>query len=109
MNGIVTIPTVSIPNSFAAAAMMGAAPVPVPPPIPAVIKTILVSLERNSLISLILSIAAFFPTSGIEPAPLPCVRVLPSCTLKGTGDISKAWESVLHTIKSTPLTPWRNM
>ena len=36
--GLVTTPTVKMPCSFAARAMIGAAPVPVPPPMPAVIK-----------------------------------------------------------------------
>ena len=34
-----TTPTVSTPSSLAARAITGAAPVPVPPPMPAVIKT----------------------------------------------------------------------
>ncbi len=38
--GFVTTPTVRTPSSLAACAMIGAAPVPVPPPIPAVIKHI---------------------------------------------------------------------
>ena len=38
-NGLVTIPTVRAPNSFEILAIAGAAPLPVPPPIPAVIKT----------------------------------------------------------------------
>ena len=77
-NGMVTIPTVRIPISFAALAITGAAPVPVPPPIPAVMNTILVFLFTISLSSSIFSIAAFFPTSGNEPAPRPSVRVAPS-------------------------------
>ncbi len=40
-NGLVTTATVNAPIFFATPAMIGAAPVPVPPPIPAVIKTIL--------------------------------------------------------------------
>ncbi len=36
--GLVTTPTVRIPSSREARAMIGAAPVPVPPPIPAVMK-----------------------------------------------------------------------
>ena len=36
-NGLVTTPTVKIPCSLAALAITGAAPVPVPPPIPAAI------------------------------------------------------------------------
>ena len=38
-NGLVTTPTVSAPSSRASCAMTGAAPVPVPPPMPAVTKT----------------------------------------------------------------------
>ena len=40
VNGFVTIATVSMPASRAARAITGAAPVPVPPPIPAVTKHI---------------------------------------------------------------------
>ena len=39
-NGLVTTPTVRMPISRAALAMTGAAPVPVPPPMPAVTNTI---------------------------------------------------------------------
>ena len=38
-NGLVTMPTVSAPSSRAMRATTGAAPVPVPPPSPAVMKT----------------------------------------------------------------------
>jgi hypothetical protein len=38
MNGLVTTPTVSAPTSRATRASTGAPPVPVPPPIPAVMK-----------------------------------------------------------------------
>ena len=40
LNGFVTTPTVRIPISFAIFATTGAAPVPVPPPIPQVTNTI---------------------------------------------------------------------
>ena len=39
-NGLVTTPTVNAPISLAHSATIGAAPVPVPPPIPAVTNTI---------------------------------------------------------------------
>ena len=39
LNGLVTTATVRAPVSFAISAIIGAAPVPVPPPIPAVINT----------------------------------------------------------------------
>ncbi len=75
---MVTIPTVKIPISRAVFAMIGAAPVPVPPPIPAVINTILVFISKIALIVSMSSIAAFLPTSGFAPAPKPCVRVVPN-------------------------------
>ena len=63
---------VSIPISFANFAITGAAPVPVPPPIPAVINTISVFL-RHSSISSKLNSAANFPCNGSFPAPRPLV------------------------------------
>ncbi|MNL01597.1 hypothetical protein D3C87_1220720 [compost metagenome] len=99
--------TVKISSSFAAFAIIGEAPVPVPPPIPAVIKSILVVLPNIALISSIFSIAEFLPTSGIEPAPIPSVKLAPNCTLLGIGLDSKAWASVLQIIKSTPVIPDR--
>ena len=108
-NGTVTMPTVKMPRSLHAWAMTGAAPVPVPPPIPAVKNAMRVSVPSRSSTSSRLSIAAFLPTSGRAPAPCPPVRVAPSCTLRGTGLMSKAWASVLQTMKSTPLMPFWNM
>ena len=58
LNGVVTMPTVSLPMSLAMRAMMGAAPVPVPPPIPAVTNTILVSSGKRLRMSSRLSSAA---------------------------------------------------
>src|SRR5690606_4753409 len=105
VKGVVMIATVKIPISLAALANTGLAPVPVPPPIPAVIKSILVLVPNILLISSILSIAEFSPTSGSAPAPIPSVRLTPNCTLLGIGLNSNACASVLHTIKSTPLIP----
>ena len=56
----------------------GAAPVPVPPPIPAVIKTILVLVSSIFFKSSKLSTAAFSPISGFAPAPKPSVKEIPS-------------------------------
>ncbi len=57
-NGLVTVPTVSAPTScLATSAITGAAPVPVPPPSPAVTKTMSAPF-RASLISSRLSFAA---------------------------------------------------
>ena len=104
-NGFVTTPTVKIPFCFATSAITGAAPVPVPPPIPAVINNILVFASNSSLILSILSSAALFPISGFEPAPNPSVSSAPSWIFTGTLLASKACESVLQTTKSTPLIP----
>ena len=106
---MVTIPTVSIFKSLAIFAMIGAAPVPVPPPIPAVINNILVLVVSMDFISSILSTADCSPISGFAPAPKPSVRVTPSWILLGTGLLSKACESVLQITKSTPFIPWLNI
>ncbi len=75
---MVTIPTVRIFKSFAILAIIGAAPVPVPPPIPAVINNILVFVVSIALISSILSTADCSPISGFAPAPKPSVSVTPN-------------------------------
>ena len=46
-NGLVTMPTASAPISLAMRAITGAAPVPVPPPSPAVMKTMSEPLSRD--------------------------------------------------------------
>ena len=74
LNGLVTTPTVKAPKLWAISAIIGAAPVPVPPPIPHVINTISAPFNTSVILSL-LSIAAALPTSGLAPAPRP---VLPS-------------------------------
>ena len=107
--GIVTTPTVKISVSFATSAIIGAAPVPVPPPIPAVIKSIFVLASKSSFTLSILSSAAFLPISGLLPAPSPSVSSVPNCILVGTGLASNACESVLQTTKSTPSIPFSNM
>ena len=104
-NGVVTIPTVRIFISLAIFAITGAAPVPVPPPIPAVINTIFVFTFNIDMISSELSSAAFSPTSGFAPAPNPSVRFTPNCILFGTPLLFKACASVLHITKSTPFIP----
>ena len=108
-NGTVTIAIVSISNSWAFWAIIGAAPVPVPPPIPAVIKTILVPCFKMLFISSILSNAEFSPTSGSSPAPKPSVNFTPSCIWLGIRLLSIAWASVLQITKSTPWIPCSNI
>ena len=71
-NGLVTTPTVRMPFSRAILAMTGAAPVPVPPPMPAVMNTMFEPV-RCVRISSAASSAAWRPTSGRAPAPRPRV------------------------------------
>ena len=71
--GRVTIPTVKQPISLAISATIGAAPVPVPPPIPAVIKTRSVFSKARAISSRDSS-AAFCPIAGLPPAPKPRVN-----------------------------------
>ena len=101
-NGLVTQATVSAPSSLAIAATTGAAPVPVPPPIPAVMKTMSAPVSvwwRSSRSSL----AARRPTSGSEPAPSPPVSLVPSWILIAAGDARSAWASVFATANVTPV------
>ena len=58
-------------------AITGKAPVPVPPPRPAVINNILVFLNSSEIIS-ILSSAASLPIVGSAPAPKPFVFSRPN-------------------------------
>mmetsp|Transcript_7248 Transcript_7248/g.20904 ORF Transcript_7248/g.20904 Transcript_7248/m.20904 type:complete len:276 (-) Transcript_7248:718-1545(-) len=75
-NGLVTTPIVRAPIFLACCATTGAAPEPVPPPMPAVTKTR--SLPRIAfLISGMLSCAACWPTSGSPPQPRPRVILSP--------------------------------
>ena len=75
-NGKVTTPTTSRRSSssgrttsFAIFAITGEAPVPVPPPMPAVINTIRVFSSKTALITSLFSSAALRPFSGSLPAP----------------------------------------
>ena len=104
VNGRVTTPTVSAPRLLAILATTGAPPVPVPPPSPAVTKTMSAPL-RTSSISSAWSSAAFLPTSGSAPAPRPRVSSRPTSSLTSASDISSAWASVLIAMNSTPLSP----
>ncbi len=79
LKGRVTTPIVSAPSLLAISATTGAAPLPVPPPIPAVIKTILAS-SKTLEIKFLSSSAAFLPISGSPPAPKPRVVNFPIWT-----------------------------
>ncbi len=99
--GLVTTATVSAPMLLAISAMMGAPPVPVPPPRPQVMKTMSAPASAVLTESMV-SMAARLPTSGSEPAPRPRVTSFPSWTLMGASDALRAWASVLAAMKSTP-------
>mmetsp|Transcript_18546 Transcript_18546/g.42408 ORF Transcript_18546/g.42408 Transcript_18546/m.42408 type:complete len:214 (+) Transcript_18546:611-1252(+) len=76
-NGFVTTPTVRHPHSsLAIFATIGAAPLPVPPPMPAVTNTRSAPAQIFSISSR-LSSAAAHPTSGTPPAPSPRVTAAP--------------------------------
>ena len=98
-NGRVTTPTVSRPIARAARAITGAAPVPVPPPIPAVMKHIARPL-RCSVSCLSDSSADWRPRSGRAPVPRPDVSAGPSCSLPGARLFASACESVFAATNS---------
>jgi hypothetical protein len=88
-NGFVTTPTTSAPRDFAISAIIGAAPVPVPPQRPQVINTISAPV-RICLISSLDSSAAFFPISGFAQAQSPRVVALPILIRVGAFDEKRA-------------------
>ncbi len=100
-NGLVTTPTVRMPFSRAARATTGAAPVPVPPPMPAVMKHMWQPSSAASICSIVSSAAAR-PISGREPAPSPCVICRPSWMRVSALLMARLCASVLATTKSTP-------
>ena len=61
---------------------MGAAPVPVPPPMPAVMNTMSAS-SRALEICVRFSSADWRPTSGLEPAPLAFGQLFPDLDFYG--------------------------
>ncbi len=103
-NGRVTTPMVSAPSPRAISAMTGAAPVPVPPPSPAVMNTMSAPFTISSISSWCAS-AALRPTSGSLPAPSPRVRSRPMSSLRSASLMSSAWASVLTAVNSTPFRP----
>ena len=102
--GLVTTATVRASSSREAAAMSGLAPVPVPPPMPAVMNTI--SAPSSAiLMSWMLSSAAWRPSSGFPPAPRPRVVLSPIWIFRSALDSSRTWLSVLIARYSTPMWP----
>ncbi len=99
-NGLVTTPTVRMPISRATRAITGAAPVPVPPPMPAVMNSMCApSIEAR--ISSTACSAASRPLSGLLPAPRP---VVPSWIVLCAALRLSACASVLAQMNSTPPT-----
>src|SRR5690242_3532210 len=107
-NGLVTIPIVSAPRSRAICEMIGAAPVPVPPPMPQVTNTRSAPWRPCSTSSRFSSIA-WRPISGRAPAPSPRVSFLPICTFTSALLLSRACESVFTEMNSTPWSPSSTM
>ena len=103
-NGLVTMPTVSAPTSRAIRAITGAAPVPVPPPAPAVMKTMSEPFSSDLSLSYS-SIAAIRPSSASAPEPSPRVTAAPMCTVTSAVLCCSDWRSVLTAMNSTPATP----
>ena len=99
--GLVTTATVSAPISAANEAMIGAAPVPVPPPRPAVMNTMSEPSSSSRMCS-VSSSAALRPISGSPPTPRPRVRVVPTCSLVGATVRASDWASVLALMNSMP-------
>ena len=103
-NGRVTTPIVRAPRLREIRATTGAPPVPVPPPSPAVTKTMSAPLMTSS-ISSAWSSAAWVPTSGLAPAPRPRVSSRPMSSFTSASLMRSAWASVLIAMNSTPLSP----
>ena len=93
---------VSAPSSLATSAMTGAAPDPVPPPSPAVMKTMSESRSASAIFS-VSSSAARWPIAASPPAPRPRVILSPIRILCGASDCRSACASVLQAMNSTPI------
>ena len=109
LKGRVTTATVSTlplspPSWPAMEATTGAAPVPVPPPRPVVMKT-MSEPSRASQIFSVSSTAAWRPTSGLAPAPRPLVSLPPIWIFTGARLLRSACRSVLMAMNSMPCRP----
>mmetsp|Transcript_18528 Transcript_18528/g.28070 ORF Transcript_18528/g.28070 Transcript_18528/m.28070 type:complete len:283 (+) Transcript_18528:619-1467(+) len=102
-NGLVTMPTVSAPLSLLISATTGAAPDPVPPPMPEVMKQ-RSAPETMADISSRDSSAARRPMLGSPPAPRPRVTEEPMLRIWAPLALERprAWASVLIAQNSTP-------
>src|ERR1051325_6180650 len=106
--GFVTMPMVRAPKSRAIWEMIGAAPVPVPPPMPQVTNT-RSAFWRECSTSSRFSSMAWRPISGRAPAPNPRVSFLPICTFTSALLLSRACASVFTEMNSTPWSPSSTM
>src|SRR6059036_3114389 len=104
LNGIVTTPIVRAPSSLATRATYCAEPVPVPPPMPAVMNTTW-EPRRKSRISSSFSWAACSPTSGSAPAPRPFVSRFPMRIFFGAWTDSRCLASVFTAASCAPVIP----
>ncbi len=107
-NGLVTTATVRMPISLAIWAITGAAPVPVPPPMPAVTKSMLEPSIASWMRSRS-SRAACLPIPGSAPAPSPLVILEPICMVVRISIFLSACTSVLTQMYSTPSIPAETM
>ena len=99
-----TTPMVRAFRFLEISATIGAPPVPVPPPSPAVMNTMSAPF-RISSISVRCSSAARRPTSGFDPAPSPRVVSRPMSSFTSASDIRRACASVFIPMNSTPFRP----
>src|SRR3989344_1236953 len=104
LKGSVTAAITIAPISLARYATTGADPVPVPPPSPHV-RNSKSQPWRDSLMSFLDSSAAFLPTSGKPPAPIPLVSSLPSRILFVAFVTARCLASVLAAMVPAPCTP----
>ena len=107
LNGSVTTPTESVPRSCAILATTGAAPVPVPPPRPAVTKTRSAPFIASRILSFA-SRAAFSPSAMLPPVPRPFVRSSPICSVSTPSSATRAscLASVLMATRSMSSSLW---
>jgi hypothetical protein len=101
--GLVTTPTVRAPQSRATWAMTGAAPVPVPPPMPAVTKTM--SAPEIASAMRWISSAALLADLGVGAGAEALGQGAAELHLVGREVASSAWRSVLAATNSTPSRP----
>ena len=96
--------TTSAPSSLASWATTGADPVPVPPPMPARTNTRSAPLMSSSSSCFALW-AAFLPTSGSPPAPMPRVSFRPIRIFFSAWTVLRCWLSVFMATVFAPLMP----